>query len=68
MENTSFLVPSVSCKECCDKIKNNLSQLNGVENVDVDFISKTVNVNYDEKEVDESSIKNKVSSMGYEVQ
>jgi len=68
MEKTSFLVPSISCNVCSEKIKNSLSHMNGVENVNVDLIGKTVDVNYDEKEVTASSIKNRVSSMGYEVQ
>jgi len=42
--------------------------MNGVENVDVDMVSKTVNVNFNEKQLAASSIKNKVSSMGYEIQ
>lgn len=68
MEKLSFLVPSISCNVCSEKIKNSLSHMNGVENVNVDLVSKSVDVNYDEKAVDPSSIKNKVSSMGYEVQ
>lgn len=68
MEKTSFYVPSISCNKCCDKIKSSLSQINGVESVDVDMVSKTVNVNFDEKQLVPSAIKNKVSSMGYEIQ
>jgi len=68
MEKTSFFVPSISCNKCCDKIRSSLSHMNGVENVDVDMVSKTVNVNFNEKQLAASSIKNKVSSMGYEIQ
>lgn len=68
MENTSLYVPSISCSICCNKIKNSISEMNGVENVACDLVSKTVNVDFNEGQVNASSIKNKVSSMGYEVE
>lgn len=66
--NSSFYVPSISCSKCCNKITDSISGMSGVANVACDFVSKTVNVDYDESQVNASSIKNKVSSMGYEVE
>ena len=68
MKSTSFYVPSISCNVCCEKIKTSLSDINGIEDIAVDMTSKMVNVNYDEDLTDSSSIKDKVSSMGYEVE
>lgn len=42
--------------------------MNGVENVSVDLVSKTVNVSFNEQQVSASSIKKEVSSIGYEIQ
>jgi copper chaperone CopZ len=67
METTTFSVPSITCNVCSNKIQDGLKTLNGVENVAVDLKSKTVNVQYDQGQIEPQEIRKKVSTMGYEV-
>lgn len=67
METTSFSVPSITCSVCSNKIQNGLQSMNGVGNVSVDLKTKVVNVEYDPNSVQPQELRNKVSSLGYEV-
>jgi copper ion binding protein len=44
MKTESFNVPGVSCQHCVNAITNEVSTVDGVQNVLVDLTSKTVRV------------------------
>jgi copper chaperone len=67
METTTFNVPSITCNVCSGKISEGLKALRGINDVNVDLKTKTVNVNYDPNEVQPQDIRKRVSSLGYEV-
>ncbi len=67
MENISINVPSVSCSTCSGKIKDELSSLKGVANVNVDMKKQVVNVEYESCSVTPDAISQKISSLGYEI-
>jgi Cu+-exporting ATPase len=67
METTSFNIPSISCSACSNKIQEAVRSLEGVENLSVDMKAQTVKVNYNPANINPQEIKNKISSMGYEV-
>ena len=66
MANTiTYSVPGVSCAHCKHAIEGEVSQVGGVESVDVDLDSKTVTVSGDP--LDEAAIVGAIDEAGYEV-
>lgn len=47
MESKTFSIPNISCGHCVMSIKNELSEIEGVSNVEGDPDSKKVTVEYD---------------------
>ena len=47
MESKTFSIPNISCGHCVMSIKNELSEIQGVSNVEGDPDSKEVTVEYD---------------------
>jgi copper chaperone CopZ len=47
MESKTFLIPNISCGHCVMTIKNELSEIEGVSNVEGDPDSKKITVQYD---------------------
>lgn len=52
-------------KQFEDDIEDNISQIDGVGNVDVDFAAQTVIVDFDEKVIDMDLIESTLTSLGY---
>ena len=46
MESKTFTIPNISCSHCVGSIKNELSELEGVEAVEGDPGAKTVTVRW----------------------
>jgi copper chaperone len=59
-----FTVPDISCQHCVNAITQEVSQLNGVENVKVDLGSKRVRVDADAR-VSTDAIVQAISEAGY---
>lgn len=66
MEAT-FTVPSISCSICSNRIKNELSGMDGIEGVDVDLKSQAVKVSYNPDLQQPGDIRSRIAGMGYEV-
>lgn len=47
MESKTFTIPNISCGHCVSSIKNELSELEGVESVEGDPAGKTLTVRWD---------------------
>lgn len=67
METTSFNIPSLSCSVCSNRIQSELRVLDGVERVNVDMKTQSVNISYNPQEVQPQDISKKITSMGFEV-
>lgn len=67
METTNFVVPSITCSVCSNKIQEGLRSVPGVGNVSVDLKTKQVNVEYNPTNINAHQIMSKVASLGYEV-
>jgi copper ion binding protein len=65
MTTLSYSVPGVSCAHCQRAIESEVSQLHGVESVDVDLDSKTVTVTGEP--LDAAAIVGAIDEAGYEV-
>ena len=60
-----YSVPGVSCAHCAQAIRGEVSQLPGVESVEVDLAAKTVMV--DGRSLDEAAVVAAIDEAGYEV-
>ncbi len=61
----TYSVPGVSCAHCRQAIEGEVSQVQGVESVEVDLDAKTVTVSGDP--LDEAAIVGAIDEAGYEV-
>lgn len=64
MEKQTFSVPKISCGHCVMSIKNELTRLDGVHQVDGDPGTKTVTVQWDSPASVEG-IKTRLNEIGY---
>ena len=60
-----FSVMGMSCAACVSHVNKAVARLNGVNNVDVNLLSNSMVVDYDEKVVNINDIINAVSDAGY---
>lgn len=67
MARIALKVKGMHCKSCEMLIKDSVSELDGVKNVDASSIKSIVNVEFDESKVKESSIKQAIENEGYKV-
>jgi Cu+-exporting ATPase len=66
-DKASINITGMTCTTCAATIKKGLSQIPGVEQVDVNFASEKASVQYDPAKVDLDKIKNTVAQLGYGV-
>jgi copper chaperone len=65
MSTIDFTVPGVNCRHCKHSIESEVSQVPGVESVEVDLEAKTVTVLAEP--LDEQAIIAAIDEAGYEV-
>jgi len=63
METLKIKVENVKCGGCVANITNNLSQMSGIENIEVEIASGMVTVSG--QQLDDNQIKEKLTSLGY---
>ncbi|MGE5474018.1 MAG: heavy-metal-associated domain-containing protein [Ignavibacteriales bacterium] len=68
METTYFNVTGLTDSKAASKLKNVVSSLSGVSNVDVNLYDSKVTITYDPITTDIPTIKNTIHSSGYKVQ
>ncbi|MCM3737024.1 copper chaperone CopZ [Bacillus cytotoxicus] len=61
-------VQGMTCNHCKMAVTNALTELEGVQNVEVQLQEGTVNVEYDEAKVDVEKMKEAIEDQGYDVQ
>ncbi|MBN2401035.1 MAG: heavy-metal-associated domain-containing protein [Spirochaetes bacterium] len=64
METKKFSIPNISCRHCVMTIKNELSEINGITNVEGDPDSKTITVKWDSPATLDA-IKEKLKQINY---
>lgn len=67
MKNITLNVEGMSCSHCVNAVKNAVTALSGVSEVEVDLEGKTVTVGYDAEQVSLESIKEAIEDEGYDV-
>jgi copper chaperone len=63
-ETVTYTVPEVHCAHCVLSIREEVSEVGGVENVDVDLDSKVVTVTG--HELDDAALRAAIVEAGYE--
>ncbi len=58
-------VPAIHCSSCADTIQRTLEPINGVESVEVDPESKTVELKFAESDATENEIRAKLEEIGF---
>ena len=67
MKETILNVKGMVCGWCENRVKNALSQIEGVKNVEADFKTGIVKVNADEK-VSKEEMEETVTDIGFEIE
>lgn len=67
-ENSTFTIGGIKGPHCRDRIKNTISQLNGVKSVDVDMASSQISVSYQPDAMSGEYISDTLQALGYSVQ
>lgn len=60
-----FYISGMSCSHCKSVVENGIKELNGVEKVEVDLLSNSMIVDYDNNKLRDKDIVNEVSNLGY---
>jgi copper chaperone len=68
MATTVLNVPDISCEHCQRTITNALTPVSGVRTVNVDIPTRQVRVEYDEKVIDVSKMKDILQAEDYPVE
>lgn len=61
----TLTAPAIHCEGCANSIKRSLGKLAGVQRVDVDIHSKNVTVQYEDAQVTESAIRERLEQAGF---
>ncbi len=64
-KQATLKVPAIHCSSCADTIRRNLEPIRGVSSVDVDPDSKTVALEFEESDVTEKQIREKLEEIGF---
>lgn len=65
MNTLKFKVEKMKCNGCVNAIRSGLSDIDGVENIDTDLVSKMVTITFSTN-VTETEISTKLKAIGYE--
>lgn len=65
MKTQKFTITGMSCSACSSHVESAVTKLKGVSAVNVNLLANSMNVNYDEKIIDEKEIINAVVMAGY---
>lgn len=67
MEQTTLNIQGMTCGHCESAVNNALTELQGVENVQVNLNKGTAEVSYDSSKVSTETMKEAVEEQGYDV-
>ena len=60
-----YRITGMTCSACSSFVENSVKKIDGVEHVEVNLLSQSMNVDYDETKVDQNKIISAVTSGGY---
>jgi copper chaperone len=66
MKTVKYSIPNISCGHCVHTIKTELTELEGIQSVNADMVSKTATISYDDP-ANEEKIKALLKEINYPV-
>jgi len=66
-DNFEFDIIGMSCNGCANSINTYLTNLDGINNVNINFTSENGKVNYDSKKISKEFITTQIKSLGFDV-
>ena len=66
MTKEKFDIYGMSCSACSSRIQSGICKMNGVDKAEVNLLSNTMNVEYDESVLSDISIMDEVRALGYD--
>jgi len=63
-ETVTYTVPAIHCAHCAKSIREEVSEVDGVEDVDVDLDAKVVTIHG--SELDDAALRAAIAEAGYE--
>ncbi len=67
MREAKLTTKGMHCEGCESRIERVLARLDGVSRVEADRTAERVEIAYDEAEVDEQTIRTRITEIGFEV-
>lgn len=67
MNTTTLSVPDISCGHCKSSIEGAVSELSGINSVEVNIDPKTVNLSFDDATISLDAIIETIEDQGYDV-
>jgi copper chaperone CopZ len=67
MDTVSFNVPSIVCNICSNKIRDELTGMKGIKDVNMDLKTQDIRVGYDPSAINPTDIDRRITSLGYEI-
>ena len=58
--------PQMHCKNCENRVKNNLKDVKGIKSVETSIADQTVTIQYDAKKISEASLIEAFSGFGFQ--
>ncbi|MBN2767462.1 MAG: heavy metal translocating P-type ATPase [Paludibacteraceae bacterium] len=65
MKTEKFEVTGMTCTACVAHVEKSVSKLRGIENVQVNLLTNSMTVSYNENDIDNSEIEKSVENAGY---
>ena len=62
-----LIIPEISCQHCVDTIKKSLSEIENINLVEVDIVTKSFSIDYS-NELDINQIQNLLLDQGYTIE
>ena len=66
--NNKFKISGMTCSACANRIEKVVSKMDGVKDANVNFVTETLTVNYDDKAITKLDIEEKVEKIGFKIQ
>ncbi|MBD3376756.1 hypothetical protein GF406_17095 [candidate division KSB1 bacterium] len=64
---TTLKIEGMTCQHCSARLRQSLSNVQGVQSVDIDLAKGYANVEYDESMVNQAALGKAVEMVGYKV-
>lgn len=65
MKKEKFIIQGMTCSSCSSHVQNAVCKLDGIKKANVNLLTNSMSVEYDENILDNSKIKKVISDIGF---